>query len=78
MPDVLSRTQTSTKATTLGAVLILAGLIILLPDRAIQYLLLIAFVFLSNPISSHALARASRRIGEADARDTDSGEGPPA
>lgn len=58
MPDALSRIQTATKATTLGAVLMLAGLAILHPDRAVQYLLIIAFVFISNPVSSHALARA--------------------
>lgn len=61
MPDALSRVQTGTKATTLGAVLILGGLAILHPERALQYLLLIAFVFVSNPISSHALARAGLR-----------------
>lgn len=58
MPDPISRIQTATKATTLGAVLMLGGLAILHPERSLQYLLLIAFVFISNPISSHALARA--------------------
>lgn len=60
MPDPLSRIQVATKATTLGAVLILTGLAVLYPGRAAQYVLLIAFVFFSNPISSHALARAAK------------------
>jgi multicomponent Na+:H+ antiporter subunit G len=58
MPDAVSRIQTGTKATTLGACLILAGLAVLHPERSAQYVLLIVFVFISNPISSHALARA--------------------
>ncbi|MCA8882146.1 MAG: monovalent cation/H(+) antiporter subunit G [Rhodobacteraceae bacterium] len=69
MPDPISRVQTATKATTLGAVLMLAGLATLHPERAVQYVLIIAFVFISNPISSHALARAglkAHRAAEAD------------
>lgn len=64
MPDAVSRIQTGTKATTLGACLIMAGLAILNPGQAVQYVLLIVFVFISNPISSHALARAGLRLGE--------------
>jgi multicomponent Na+:H+ antiporter subunit G len=70
MPDPLNRIQTATKATTLGAALILLGLAILHPERAVQYVLLIAFVFISNPISSHALARAAYRGA---AKETDKG-----
>lgn len=66
MPDPISRIQTATKATTLGAVLILAGLAILHPERAVQYVLIIAFVFISNPISSHALARAGLRAARSE------------
>lgn len=61
MPDPLSRIQTGTKATTLGAILVLLGLGVLHPERLLQYLLIVAFVFISNPISSHALARARLR-----------------
>lgn len=61
MPDAVSRIQTGTKATTLGACLILAGLAMLTPQNAAQYILLIVFIFISNPISSHALARAGQR-----------------
>lgn len=61
MPDALSRIQVATKATTLGAMLILIGLAVLYPGRAAQYGLLILFVFVSNPISSHALARVGHR-----------------
>lgn len=66
MPDSVSRIQTGTKATTLGACLILAGLAILSPEQAGQYVLLIVFVFISNPISSHALARAGLRLDESE------------
>ncbi len=61
MPDPLTRIQAGTKATTLGATLVLTGLSILHPERLLLYLLIVAFVFISNPISSHALARAAAR-----------------
>jgi len=76
MPDPLSRIQTGTKATTLGAVLILAGLAILHPERWAPYVLLVAFVFISNPISSHALARAGRSLKRDKAYDSKQEDSP--
>jgi multicomponent Na+:H+ antiporter subunit G len=62
MPDSYNRIQTGTKATTLGTILILVGLAILHPAWAWKLLILIFFVLLTNPVSSHALARAAHSI----------------
>ena len=71
MPDPLTRIQAGTKATTLGATLVLTGLSILHPERLLLYLLIVAFVF----ISSHALARAAaRRAARDDAASGDASD----
>ena len=63
MPDTYNRIQTGTKATTLGTILILVGIAFLHPAWALKLVILIFFVMLTNPVSSHALARASHKIG---------------
>lgn len=63
MPDVYNRMQTGTKATTLGAVLSLGGLAMMMPAFAPKIALIALFVLLTNPLSSHALARAAHRKG---------------
>lgn len=63
MPDSYNRIQTGTKASTLGTILILIGLCFFHPAWIGKILLLIFFVLLTNPVSSHALARASHRRG---------------
>lgn len=63
MPDSYNRIQTGTKASTLGTLLVLIGLCIYHPAWIGKILLLIFFVLLTNPVSSHALARASHRRG---------------
>jgi multicomponent Na+:H+ antiporter subunit G len=63
MPDTYNRIQTGTKATTLGTILILVGIAFLHPAWALKLVILIFFVMLTNPVSSHALARASHTIG---------------
>jgi len=63
MPDTYNRIQTGTKATTLGTILILIGLAFLHPAWTLKLIILIFFVMLTNPVSSHALARASHIIG---------------
>ncbi len=63
MPDTYNRIQTGTKATTLGTILILIGLAFLHPAWTLKLVILIFFVMLTNPVSSHALARASHAIG---------------
>ena len=63
MPDAYNRIQTGTKATTLGTILVLIGLAFLHPGWALKLVILIFFVMLTNPVSSHALARAVHAIG---------------
>jgi len=63
MPDTYNRIQTGTKATTLGTILVLAGLAFLHPAWTFKLIILIFFVMLTNPVSSHALARAAHAIG---------------
>lgn len=62
MPDVYTRMQAGTKASTLGNALILLGIAVYHPGWTLKLVILIYFVFMTNPISSHALARAARRI----------------
>jgi multicomponent Na+:H+ antiporter subunit G len=63
MPDALTRMQAGTKASTLGNALILVGIAFYHPGWTLKLVILIYFVFMTNPVSSHALARAARRIG---------------
>ena len=62
MPDSYNRIQAGTKATTLGTMCSLLGIGLYHPDWLGKILLLILFVVLTNPISSHALARAAHFI----------------
>lgn len=70
MPDTYNRIQTGTKATTLGTILILIGLAFLHPAWTLKLVILIFFVMLTNPVSSHALARASHAIGIYETKET--------
>jgi multicomponent Na+:H+ antiporter subunit G len=63
MPDTYNRIQTGTKATTLGTIMILVGIAFLHPSWTLKLIILIFFVMLTNPVSSHALARAAHTIG---------------
>ena len=63
MPDTYNRIQTGTKATTLGTIMVLIGLAFLHPAWTFKLIILIFFVLLTNPVSSHALARAAHAIG---------------
>lgn len=63
MPDAFTRIQAGTKATTLGAMLVMIGLAIYHPGWSFKLLLIVYFVFVSNPVSSHALARSGLRTG---------------
>jgi len=63
MPDIYTRMQAGTKATTLGNILTLMGLGMLMPQWLPKIILLILFILITNPISSHALARAAHRAG---------------
>ena len=70
MPDTYNRIQTGTKATTLGTIMILIGLSFLHPAWTLKLVILIFFVMLTNPVSSHSLARASHAIGIHETEDT--------
>lgn len=65
MPDVYLRLQVSTKGATLGAGVILLAVAVSFAEFGIvvRALLIIAFIFLTTPISGHMLARAAYRIG---------------
>lgn len=63
MPDVYNRMQAGTKATTLGSMLTLFGIGLAVPGWMPKLILLILFILFTNPISSHALARAAHFAG---------------
>tara|TARA_B100000614_G_scaffold235605_1_gene232477 strand:- start:820 stop:1158 length:339 start_codon:yes stop_codon:yes gene_type:complete len=63
MPDVYNRMQAGTKATTLGSMLVFAGFVLVMPQSWPRLVLLILFIFLTNPLSSHALARSAHIQG---------------
>jgi multicomponent Na+:H+ antiporter subunit G len=62
MPDAFTRLQAGTKASTLGNMLVLGGVAFYHPSWTLKLLIVIYFVLLTNPISSHALARAVHAI----------------
>ena len=62
MPDVFNRLQAGTKASTLGAMATILGVGLLEPGWILKTLIIIIFIAYSNPISSHALARAIYKI----------------
>jgi len=65
MPDVYNRVQTGTKASTLGAIMSFIGIGLLAIDHWDEtnwigrVIVLIVFIFLTNPVSSHVLMRAA-------------------
>ena len=63
MPDVYNRLQAGTKASTLGAIFTLFGLGLLEPTWLPKIAIIIVFVVITNPLSSHALARAAHQVG---------------
>ncbi len=63
MPDVYNRMQTGTKATTLGALSLIMGVGIYHPQWFFKTAIISLFILLTNPVSSHALARASHNKG---------------
>jgi len=63
MPDAYTRMQAGTKASTLGNILVLGGLTVYHPGWGLKPLIIVYFVLMTNPVSSHALARAAHGIG---------------
>jgi multicomponent Na+:H+ antiporter subunit G len=62
MPDCFNRIQAGTKASTLGTILSFTGLLLIVPGWWGKLLILIISVMITNPVSSHVLARASHYI----------------
>jgi multicomponent Na+:H+ antiporter subunit G len=65
MPDVFTRMQASTKASTLGLGCLLAGLAVQHPEITfvIRAVSIAAFMMLTTAISAHAIARAAAISG---------------
>lgn len=63
LPDVYNRIQAGTKCTTFGTFFTIIGIGIIQPEWFWKCLLIAAFVLVTNPISSHAIARASKKSG---------------
>ena len=65
MPDVYNRVQTGTKASTLGAIMAFIGIILYKNEGwedgnwIGRGIILIIFILLTNPVSSHVLMRAA-------------------
>ncbi len=62
MPDVFNRIQAGTKASTLGTILSLIGLGFIFPSWFGKLTILVVFVMITNPVSSHVIARAGHYI----------------
>jgi multicomponent Na+:H+ antiporter subunit G len=65
LPDVYNRLQAGTKCTTLGAFLTIIGVGIMHPEWFWKTLVIALFILTTNPISNHALGRASHKSGVA-------------
>ena len=65
MPDVFTRMQASTKASTLGVGCLLVGTAVQMGDFAsfVRTATIIAFVLLTTPVAGHVIARASYYAG---------------
>ncbi len=63
LPDVYNRIQAGTKCTTFGTFFTIIGIGIIRPEWFWKCLLIAVFVLATNPISSHAIARASKKCG---------------
>ena len=63
MPDLYNRMQAGTKSTTLGSILTMLGVGIYHTNWLPQTIILILFIVITNPLSSHSLARAAHFSG---------------
>jgi len=62
MPDSYNRIQVGTKASTMGTILSIIGVFFIFPGWIGKLIVLILFVLITNPVSSHVLARAAYHI----------------
>ncbi len=65
LPDVYSRAHTASQADTLGAGFALAGVALALgfTTTSFKTVLLLFFIFITNPTAAHAIARAADEEG---------------
>jgi multicomponent Na+:H+ antiporter subunit G len=65
MPDLLTRMHASSKAGTLGAILVLLAVVVHFAEAAVtvRALVVCIFLLLTAPIASHVIARAAYRSG---------------
>jgi multicomponent Na+:H+ antiporter subunit G len=63
LPDVYNRLQAGTKCTTFGSLFTIIGVGMMEPTWFWKTFIISVFILLTNPISNHALGRASRKIG---------------
>ncbi len=65
LPDVFARMHAAGMTDTMGAALILVGLCFQAGDAAVvaRLLLVVAFLWFTGPISTHAVARAALETG---------------
>ena len=65
MPDLFTRMQASSKAATLGAILVLLGSAIFFLDGAlaVRALLIALFLLMTAPVGAHMIARAGYVAG---------------
>lgn len=59
MPDLFNKLQAGTKATTLGFIFLIAGLLFIHPEWWGKLFLIGFFVLLTKPVASHTLARTA-------------------
>jgi multicomponent Na+:H+ antiporter subunit G len=65
MPDVFSRMQAATKASSLGIGCMMLAVAVYFGDLAIttRVLMIVVFIFLTAPVSAHMIGRAAYRVG---------------
>jgi multicomponent Na+:H+ antiporter subunit G len=65
LPDLYTRAHSTSKSETLGAVLILAAVAIAFESTlsTLKVVLLLLFMFLTNPTAAHAIVRAAAEQG---------------
>jgi multicomponent Na+:H+ antiporter subunit G len=65
LPDLYSRVHGASKSETLGTVLVFAAVTLAFDGRlsTLKILLLLFFMFLTNPTAAHAIVRAAREQG---------------
>lgn len=59
MPDLYNRLQAGTKASTLGAMSLILGVGFLQPEWLVKTLIIVVFIAVANPLSSHVIARSA-------------------